>query len=509
MTVLRSVPSGSLLQVLLRLWVLLAATVSSRTEEATSPEALFRTAAETWQRKHSRGSRTAWEVWKSFAKTLVEKYELLGTESSPASARAAAEIVGAMEEGILAIERTIFRETQQQPSGDDIARDSALAAMYTEYGRLLLNSSEPPPPGDDEGSTHRCFELARDPHTLLIGAPERLNEYKSKQLQGSAASQGEAIHALFGPLCRDNAENALRNALSLDATLSEAEVLLETITGMDSKESVHARKPKEFVAELFDSFAETFDEKLVGTLGYRVPQIIGETVGEILGSEKSEGNARFGFGAIRNVLDAGCGTGLAGRELRKAIDGSQDQQPTRITLVGVDASQKMLDIAKKCTTSKGCGLPATPSGQGGDDTKLYDALLDLDLEEMTLANTLSSGADSASSFELIVAADVFVYFGSLEQMMVVLSELSHSDGGLLVFTCERATEEEAPLGFRLLPTGRFAHTKGHVLGAASEAGYSLLRYNQIVPRTEKGVDVDGHLFVFAMDGVSDEKAAEL
>ena len=47
------------------------------------------------------------------------------------------------------------------------------------------------------------------------------------------------------------------------------------------------------------------------------------------------------------VLDAGCGTGLAGRFLRPLMD------PKEGFMVGVDASQKMLDIAAKCTTATG------------------------------------------------------------------------------------------------------------------------------------------------------------
>ena len=75
-----------------------------------------------------------------------------------------------------------------------------------------------------------------------------------------------------------------------------------------------------------------------------------------------------------------------------------------------------------------------------------------------------------------------------------------ADGAGLVFSCERAEEEEAPLGWRLLPTGRFSHTKRHVTEAATEAGYRLMSYEEIVPRMEKGEEVRGHLFAFALHG---------
>jgi len=501
-----------------------ASTVGAAEEKLFSPEKLYKQTIETWQQKYSRRSPTSWEVWKEFATTITAKYESIigkdgdydATTATHPNGPSAVDIVGAMEEGILTIERFVFQQQEQESSGniaDDDARDASLAVLYTEYGRLLLYSSETTITSIDNSATHsgssrhhRCHELSKDPHTLLIGAPERLNEYHKKQLNDDDVDDQDLLASLFGSLCRDNAENALRNAISLDASCDEAKKLLDGIITTSS--SGDTRKPKEFVAELFDSFADIFDEKLTKTLDYRVPQIIGSKVAELL-------LERPKTVLFRNVLDAGCGTGLAGRELRNAIDNeSNTNGDERIVLVGVDASPKMLEIAGHCTNSKGCGLPTTASAStttdnhpnNNDSRPLYNALIDLDLEEMTLENTLQVAATTTtqqqdqdnSSFDLIVAADVFVYFGSLETILEVFSGLQNTrDGGsILVFTCERTTPEEAPLGYRLLSTGRFAHTRDHAVNAASACGYSLVDYSEIVPRTEKGVAVDGHLFVF-------------
>ena len=477
------------------LWMTIAMAVGAT--EVFSPEALYKQTVEKWQRKYSRGSPTSWDVWKDFAKTVTSKYEeIIGEDGTLAtnhpSGPSAVEIVGAIEEGILTIERIAFQQQEGPRETADIdSRDSSLAILYQEYGRLLLYSSETTKETPTIGSsTHRCYELAKDPHTLLIGAPERVNEYFKKKHKGNESNE-ELLSSLFGPLCRDNAENALRNAISLDASCEEAETLLDVITRNSSGDQF--RKPKEFVAELFDSFADTFDEKLTKTLGYRAPQIIGSKVAEILDKQKGM--------LVDNVLDAGCGTGLAGRELRNAIDGRNKSE--RIRLIGVDASRKMLEIAGHCTSSQGCGLPTQQRSASSDknDPKLYDALIDLDLEAMTLINTKSE-----SGFDLIVAADVFVYFGSLERILEVFSTLQKDRDGMLVFTCERVTTEQAPLGYKLMPTGRFAHTKDHVLRAASASGYEILDYSEIIPRTEKGSAVDGHLFVFSSRKAEDAES---
>jgi len=402
-----------------------------------STEALYRRTTRSWRTEKN------WQLWHDYAKELLRRFE---------NSVDRFEIVGGLEEGILAIEKT----TVARGEGANPRRDAALSQLYYAYGHSLLDLDA------DE-----CHVLALDPYTLLIGA-ETIKKNDDPSIE----------------LCIENAENALRNAVTLDATNSDADTLLQKIIGM---ESVHKRKPKEFVAELFDSFADSFDEKLVNDLGYKVPQIIGEAAKQ-LGSN------------YRNVLDAGCGTGLAGRFLKPLVANS---------MVGVDASQKMLDIAAKCTTHEGCGLKYETEAEEMKEEVLYDNLLVLDLEEMTLENTLNRNAnENEPGFDLVVAADVLVYFGQLSNLLKIFAKVSIA-GAKLVFTTERATEDEAPLGWRLLSSGRFSHTKQHAVEAASEAGYELVTYEEIVPRMEKGEEVQGHLFGFVLNGRSKLNEDEL
>jgi len=117
---------------------------------------------------------------------------------------------------------------------------------------------------------------------------------------------------------------------------------------------------------------------------------------------------------------------------------------------------------------------------------------------MTLENTLHRGSnDPKLGFDLIVAADVFVYFGSLSNLLQTFATVSVT-GAALIFSCELTTKDEAPLGWRLLSSGRFAHTKEHAVEAALDAGYHLVSYEEIVPRMEKGEEVRGHLFGFIL-----------
>jgi predicted TPR repeat methyltransferase len=417
-----------------------------------TPEALFHRTVREWRAKSHRND---WSPWNAFAKEIDRRFQN--------SAQSRLDIIGALEEGVLIIEKSVF----QHGEGENPVRDAALSELYYVYANAL-SSLQP----------EECLAVALDPHTLLIGA--------------------ENIDKQSGPgtqICLENAENSARNALTLDATNLKAEELLQKLTGDDN--AVHKRKPKEFVAELFDSFAATFDEKLLTGLMYKVPKLVGDL------AKKLSINSDYTYGT---VLDAGCGTGLAGRYLRPLMDAEKG------IMIGVDASQKMLDIASICTTKSGCGLDSSDDSLPEENRPLYDSLLKMDLEEMTKSNILEpvvgSGSDCAEGFDLIVAADVLVYFGSLETLLETFSRISKI-GSRLIFSCELALQEQAPLGWRLLPSGRFAHTKQHALDTAEKVGYRLVHYEEIVPRMEKGEPVRGHLFAFQLGNNRDEGTDEL
>lgn len=423
-----------------------------------SAEELYRRTIQNWR------STQSYQPWKEYTNELLDRWEQSTNDNQQHQKSNRLQLVGGFEEGILAIEQA----TVARGEGINVLRDEALSQLYYAYGKVLLDLT-----------AIECRDLALDPHTLLIGIETIKNN---------------AENAPSTYLCTENCENALRNAITLDATNVKAEELLRTIIGgpVDEGSIVHKRKPKEFVAELFDSFADTFDEKLVNDLRYVVPSLVGDA-------------AQAFRSRYTTVLDAGCGTGLAGRYLKPLL--AEDG-----VIIGVDASQKMIDIAAKCTTRKGCGYINEDNQITNDgEEALYDDLLVMDLEDMTLQNTIlddrgnrrvtdsNDDSNNLQGFDLIIAADVLVYFGDLSGLLQTFANLSTKGAGL-IFSCERATEqeEEAPLGYRLLPSGRFSHTKQHALEAGSKAGYNLVSYKEIIPRMERGDEVQGHLFTFVL-----------
>lgn len=201
--------------------------------------------------------------------------------------------------------------------------------------------------------------------------------------------------------------------------------------------------PTDYVAGLFDAYAERFDAELVGKLGYRVPAEIAGLV------------APLGTGL--DIADLGCGTGLCGPGLK----------PHARRLVGVDLSAAMLAQAARLG--------------------LYDELVKADL-----AAFLEARPDA---FDLAVAGDVFVYVGALEAVFAGLARAVRP-GGHVAFSVEH---DDGP-GVALRPSGRFAHGEAHVEAAATAAGFLRRERRDVVLRQDHGRPIRGNLFLYVRNG---------
>lgn len=236
-----------------------------------------------------------------------------------------------------------------------------------------------------------------------------------------------------------------REAVRLDPANETAAHLLAALTGGGAE-----RAPAAYVEKVFDGYADNFDTHLTDDLNYRVPERL---------------VARLGVppeGRKWDVLDLGCGTGLAGVAAA----------PLAASLVGVDLSSKMLEKAK----ARG----------------LYSRLVQADL--------LAALADEpAAGYDVILAADVFVYLGRLEEVAVQAARLLRS-GGLLAFSVEalEALPPERQGGGRdyvLHDKGRFAHAAGYIERLAAVAGLGLRELAAAETRLEGGQPVQGWLVV--------------
>ena len=100
--------------------------------------------------------------------------------------------------------------------------------------------------------------------------------------------------------------------------INKAKFWINAIEGNNS-----TTPPENYVKDLFDNYSNNFEKSLVNNLKYSAPKLIAKTLLEIKN--------------LGNVIDMGCGTGLIGKEIKQYCN----------NLIGVDISQKMLDLANK------------------------------------------------------------------------------------------------------------------------------------------------------------------
>ena len=355
----------------------------------------------------------------------------------------------AYQRGIIELERQHDAIEKNGEEADEV-EIGYLSKMYYGLGMRLA-----------ELTPNQCGVLCNEEDHLLVGAEN-----------GDDRKAG---------VCKDNAQNALRIAVQLDPTNYQAEHMLAAVMaqmaeegGAESTPTTVSKASPAFVKALFDDFSDSFDEKLA-ELHYQVPKLLGDAAAQFVRTVR-DGKP------FASTMDAGCGTGLAGPFLRPLTTG---------TLSGVDLSPKMLEKAKPMKTSSG--------------TPIYDKLLAADLLQLTRGDILLTPIEQSVGVELIAAADVLVYFGALKELLQSFADLS-APSSVLIFSCERISSEEAgPDGWKLRPSGRFAHSRQYVEAMAKAAGgYELLGYNEIVPRMEYGQPVLGHLFVFGRGGGGQE-----
>jgi predicted TPR repeat methyltransferase len=232
----------------------------------------------------------------------------------------------------------------------------------------------------------------------------------------------------------DDAARAYEQALAHGADAGLNGYYLAAVTGRQ----VPPVAPIDYVAPFFDEYAQTFDRHLVGTLHYRAPERLAADL------------AACGPPGFRQALDIGCGTGLLGALLRTVT----------ARLDGIDLSQRMLE----CARARG----------------VYDALFQVD------AATHLHQTDAR--YDLVVAADVFIYVGDLERVFDGVARVLLPQG-LFAFTAEAAPGDAA--GYMLQANLRYAHARGYLETLAARHGFEVRLLQRAPLREEQQRAVEG------------------
>jgi predicted TPR repeat methyltransferase len=233
--------------------------------------------------------------------------------------------------------------------------------------------------------------------------------------------QGDTAHA----------RTCYERALALGA---DAQLLGYFLSALEGNVQSAPKAPLAYVRSLFDQYAEDFEQHLVQQLGYQGHRLLVQQV------------LAHAAGRFSHALDLGCGTGLCGSLLRSYAD----------RLTGIDLSEAM--VAKAAQTGH------------------YDQLQACDATHFLQTST--------ALYDLVVAADVFIYIGALEPVFAALRPRM-ALGGWVAFTLE---EPQPGQDLSLTADLRYGHSQSYIAQLAIRHGLRVvasetgpLRYDQRQP----------------------------
>jgi len=234
----------------------------------------------------------------------------------------------------------------------------------------------------------------------------------------------------------DMAIKCYQKALTIKPDYAVPQHMLNALTGNTSTEP-----PKEYVKNLFDDYAERFDDSLIKQLEYKLPFLMKELILKLGPGKKT----------FEKVIDLGCGTGLTGKELRDISN----------NLTGIDISSNMVAKTR--------------------ELDVYDRLIVGDIVDI-----LSS---SKEKYDLLIALDVFIYVGELTKIFNTVRQCCNKNA-LFIFSIETQKEN----GYSLLKSARYAHSDDYILNIASD-GFKVIGFQEVKLRKEKEGRIDGKIFI--------------
>ena len=200
-------------------------------------------------------------------------------------------------------------------------------------------------------------------------------------------------------------------------------------------ESVPERPASAYITRLYDNYAASYDQKLVGSLHYQCPQLIRAALERYCQDKVA-------------ILDLGCGTGLCGQAVRALA--------TRLD--GVDLSPQMIAKARQ--------------------RAIYN--------ELAVGDLYPFLEKKAKCYDVLVAAGVFEHIGDPRRVFrAAFGALRGS--GLFIFTAEDNPTRELSVN----NSGYYMHGRAYLAERAVQCGFAVSALESATLRRDNGVAVRG------------------
>ena len=200
-------------------------------------------------------------------------------------------------------------------------------------------------------------------------------------------------------------------------------------------ESVPERPASAYITRLYDNYAASYDQKLVGSLHYQCPQLIRAALERHCQDKVA-------------ILDLGCGTGLCGQAV--------SSMATRLD--GVDLSPQMIAKARQ--------------------RAIYN--------ELAVGDLYPFLEKKAKCYDVLVAAGVFEHIGDPRRVFrAAFGALRGS--GLFIFTAEDNPTRELSVN----SSGYYMHGRAYLAERAVQCGFAVSSLESATLRRDNGVAVRG------------------
>lgn len=229
----------------------------------------------------------------------------------------------------------------------------------------------------------------------------------------------------------DEAIAHYERALAIEPEHTLYRYYLSALRGVDAP----PHPPQQYVQSLFDQYADDFEPHLVGNLQYQGHSHLIEHL-------PAQAPKHF-----PHVLDLGCGSGLCGPLIR----------PRAGVLWGIDLAQGMIEQSQRLG--------------------VYDHL------EQADGSAFLAGCDTR--WDLVLAADVFIYVGALDELFTQLARRMQPSGWL-AFTAELTEPGYSNDRPHLRPSLRYAHPLPYLERMAQAHGFVWRAHHNAPLRLDQG-----------------------
>ena len=333
-------------------------------------------------------------------------------------------------------EKAIFEATQDNSLNTDLLRRATVIALKCkQYPEALLWAEQASALAPEQPHLKHLLGEALS----YNGQSERAIQIYSELLEKDPNNQAVLLDRLMAYINTAQTTLAQQDAkqlLTLDPN-NESHIYYSAVAEGNTPSTL----PSSLVAQIFDDYAPSFDQHLVGALKYTLPQDVAKMITAWYPDKKVD------------VLDLGCGTGLLGAALGP-VDG---------VIVGVDLSSEMIE-------------------------KAYRHNVYAQFNQVNVLDALQ--ATPENHYDVITALDVLIYVGELSTVVPNALRILTA-GGRFVFSCESASPEVKT--FELQSSRRYAHQQDHVHQLLVSAGFKDIAIEQRSFRFEGGEPVQAFL----------------